>query len=176
MLTRFGNTKLHLVGPAGTCDCTWALFSLFRDNVEHQLEQQARHHDFRAVRGIARIIGTSRQALVSARELYSEVLSAWAITRDVPAPGLAMSIRTAALINNAWPLPDATHTLPVSQMGWPLAIPCDQFRTVAEILDPIISGLLRVTESATRPDLVRVWPDATSVDADPQCVSPAMRA
>jgi hypothetical protein len=166
MLMHFGNTKLHFVGPAGSYHCRWFLFSLFCDNVQHHLEQDARHYDFRALRGAARVLGTSRQVLVSARELHSEVLSTWAALRDVPAHRLAVSIRTAALMENAWPLPDASCTVPALQAGWALPLRVSEVRTCAEVFDVLIKGLLRITESAIRPDVVRVWPDAASVEAE----------
>jgi hypothetical protein len=175
MLTRFGNTELRLVGPAGSHQCTWVTFSLFWDNVEHHVEQHARHQEFRALRGIAEVIGTSRQALVPARDLHSEVLSAWTALRAVPAHKLAISVRTAALLDNAWPLPDATHKVSALQAGWQLPIRLREVRTGAQAFDRVIKGLLRITESAIRPDVVWVWPDAASAEADPLRASATVR-
>ena len=117
MLMRSGKTELRFAGPAGSYECSWLLFSWFCDNVQHHLQQDAHRQDFRSLRGVADVVGTSRQVLVSARELHSEVLSAWALLRSVPPHGLAVSVRTAALMNNAWPLPEATHTVSTEKSG-----------------------------------------------------------
>ncbi|MBN1612695.1 MAG: hypothetical protein JW940_39090 [Polyangiaceae bacterium] len=175
MLTRSGNTELRLVGPAGSFECAWAMFSLFWDNVEHHVAHGARRADFRALRGIAAVVGTSRRVVVPARDLHSEVLSSWAMLGAVSADELRISVRTAAVLNNAWPLPDATHTVPVSQADRQLPIRLREVRTGAEAFDRVIKGLLRITESAVRPDVVWVWPDANCSEADPLCASTAMR-
>jgi hypothetical protein len=175
MLTRFGRTQLRLVGPAGCYECTWAMFSLFCDNVEHHVEQHARRSDFRALRGIAAVVGTSRRVIVPARDLHSEVLSAWAILGAVPAHEIAVSVRTSALLNNAWPLPDATHRATASESDHRLPIRLREVRTGAEAFDRVIKGLLRITESAVRPDVVWVWPDATCSESDPPYASTAVR-
>jgi hypothetical protein len=144
----------------------WTLFSLLRDNVQHHLEGGMPSGQFPAVHAVAYLIGAGGSVKVSARQIRDEVRWVFGGLRCRPVRELAISIRTAAVLANAWPLPAVRGTTLVRVAGWPVPESLAEATTLGGAFGRIAFDLARITEQATKGDQVSVMADSLAGEAN----------
>jgi hypothetical protein len=149
--------SLSFSGPRGGFERRWIVYALFRDNVQHHLEDGTPSAEYGAIHGLGDALGGDANGVeIDAVAVHEQVTRARATLGPLPISALAMSIRTRAVLTVSFPLPEHRGTALVSHLGWVVPFPIDNAKTLGDVFGSFMDELLKVTEGAKPGDLLRV--------------------
>jgi hypothetical protein len=101
---------------------------------------------------------------LNALQIRDEICWVFGGLRHLPMRELAMSIRTAAILVNAWPLPPANGTVLLRIARWPLPSSLENAVTLGGVFGGIAHGLNRITSRASAQDSVWIVADSRTTE------------
>lgn len=147
--------KLVIKGRAGSRVCDWNSYALFRDNVQHFVEQGEPSVDFQALHAIERAVDTGR-GWIDAPKLRGELFRAWHALSKVSLDEAAVSIRSRAILTGSLDEPMARGTVSARQVGWELPVQGKGNVQVLVAAGPFVMAILALTERASDGDRLEI--------------------
>jgi hypothetical protein len=141
-------------GPTGSFERRWIVYAMFRDNVQHHLENGEVSEAFRELHQLGNALVQGRVS-VPAPELRREIQrSLPLLERSID--DLAVSVKTRSIQMLRLPLPAISGTTLASEIGWEAPFPLEGALTLSDAFGSLVAELLRITEGAKDGDLVTV--------------------
>ncbi len=124
---------------------------LFRDNVQHHLQDGVPTPGYPLIHTIADTVCLAATTSVSADALWDEVSHAFERIRHIHYRELAMSIRTRAIMTKTPALPAVRGTALVRMTGWQVPLPTAGVSTLGELFQNLVTRLQTFTDSGRAP-------------------------
>jgi hypothetical protein len=134
-----------LVGPSGTFATLPTKILLFRDNVQHHLQEGRPWPGYQWIHAVADAVMDVDSTRPPANELWAEVSLAFAGIREIGINDLAMSLRTRSALTGFSDLPAVRGTILIGRAGWAAPIRIKRASTLGELFEDVVRGIERIT-------------------------------
>jgi hypothetical protein len=130
--------------------CAFISSALLRDNVQHHLEGGIPNGEFPTLHALADAPWAPRPAEMDPRALACELHAAWPRLEMLPIERLAISIRTRAVLTNAATRPEVRGTVLYNLVRWPVPLDLEHKKRMSDVLEPLVSDLMRLVHEIPR--------------------------
>lgn len=138
----------------------WRDYAILRDNIQHYIEGGAPSADFECLHGFERAVDEG-QHRVNAVALRAEVQRAWYELRRVHVCHSAISRRTHAIVAELPVLPLERSTRRRELAERLRTVPGREAMRLQEVVEPFVTGILRVTQNAQQGDELLIRREGT---------------